>query len=134
MTNPEPETIVNIQDIDYVELYVGNSRQAAYLFCTAFGFTPLAYAGLETGLRDRMSYMVVQGTVRLVLTAPSGPSSAIAQHVNLQKAAQRAAVSSERGCMGLPYLKLLNEIKHGEAICRQTSCSLAIEKEYIIFH
>lgn len=83
MTSPEPETFVDIQGVDHVELYVGNSRQAAYLFCTAFGFVPIAYAGLETGVRDRMSYVLAQGTARLVVTAPSDPYSSVAQHVHL---------------------------------------------------
>ena len=53
---------------DYIELYVGNAKQAAYYFQSAFGFQPLAYAGLETGLRDRESYVVVQDKIRLVDT------------------------------------------------------------------
>lgn len=78
----QDESFLDIQGVDYVELYVGNSRQAAYFFCAAFGFTPLAYAGLETGVRDRMSYVLTQGTARLVLTAPLDAQSAVAQHVN----------------------------------------------------
>lgn len=55
---------------DYVELYVGNARQAAHFYQSAMGFQPLAYAGLSTGLRDRESYVVVQDKIRLVLTSP----------------------------------------------------------------
>lgn len=55
---------------DYVELYVGNSRQAAHFYQSAMGFQPLAYAGLSTGLRDRESYVVIQDKIRLVLTSP----------------------------------------------------------------
>ncbi|MGB3547877.1 MAG: 4-hydroxyphenylpyruvate dioxygenase, partial [Saprospiraceae bacterium] len=55
---------------DYLELYVGNAKQAAYFYRHAFGFQPLAYAGLETGLTDRESYVVVQDKIRLVLTSP----------------------------------------------------------------
>jgi 4-hydroxyphenylpyruvate dioxygenase len=66
---------------DYVELYVGNARQAAYHYRKAFGFDVVAYAGPETGVRDRASYVLEQGKVRLVLTAALGPESDIAEHV-----------------------------------------------------
>ena len=61
--------------IDHVELWVGNAAQAAYFLRTAFGFTEVAYAGLETGSRDRTSHVLEQGRVRLVLTGAlrSGP-------------------------------------------------------------
>src|SRR5215472_4088996 len=66
---------------DHVELYVGNARQAAYHYRNAFGFDVIAYAGPETGVRDRASYVLQQGKVRLVLTAPLGPEGAVADHV-----------------------------------------------------
>ena len=59
-----------IHGIDHVEMYVGNAAQAAFYFVHAFGFTESAYAGLETGRRDRASYVVQQGNVRFVLTSP----------------------------------------------------------------
>lgn len=68
---------------DYVELYVGNARQAAHYFQTAFGFQPLAHAGLSTGLRDRESYVLEQGKIRLVLTSPLHGDSEIGQHIDL---------------------------------------------------
>src|SRR3990167_2212064 len=55
---------------DYVEMYVGNAKQAAHYYKTAFGFQSLAYAGLETGLTDRTSYVLVQDKIKLVLTTP----------------------------------------------------------------
>jgi 4-hydroxyphenylpyruvate dioxygenase len=67
--------------IDHVELYVGNATQAAYWFTHALGFRPSAYAGLETGVRDRSSHVVEQGRVRFVLTAPLLGTSEIARHV-----------------------------------------------------
>ena len=70
-----------IQAIDYVELYVGNAKQAAHYYRTAFGFTPKAYAGLETGVRDRVSYLLEQGEIRLVITGALGPESPVAEHV-----------------------------------------------------
>ena len=68
---------------DFVELYVGNARQAAYHYERAFGFDVIAYAGPETGVRDRASYVLQQGKVRLVLTAGLAPESDITKHVTL---------------------------------------------------
>jgi 4-hydroxyphenylpyruvate dioxygenase len=67
--------------IDHVELWVGNAKQAAHFYRTGFGFSPLAYAGPETGLRDRASWVLQQGTIRLVLTTALRPDSEIAAHV-----------------------------------------------------
>lgn len=66
---------------DYVEFYVGNAKQAAHFYKTAFGFQSLAYAGLETGLKDRASYVLVQDKIRLVLTTPLHSSSPINNHL-----------------------------------------------------
>ncbi|NQX86277.1 MAG: 4-hydroxyphenylpyruvate dioxygenase [Flavobacteriaceae bacterium] len=66
---------------DYVEFYVGNAKQAAHFYKTAFGFQSLAYAGLETGLKDRVSYVLVQDKIRLVLTTPLNSSSEINDHI-----------------------------------------------------
>ena len=72
-----------IKNWDHIEFYVGNAKQATQYYCTAFGFVPVAYAGLETGVRDRASYMVRQGNIRLVLTCGLGPESPIAEHALL---------------------------------------------------
>lgn len=72
-----------IQNFDYLEFYVGNAKQAAYYFDHAWGFNPIAYAGLETGIRDRSSYVLEQGNVRFVLTSPLEPDGEIAEHVKL---------------------------------------------------
>jgi 4-hydroxyphenylpyruvate dioxygenase len=66
---------------DYVEFYVGNAKQAAYYYQVAFGFELVAYAGLETGVKDRASYVLQQGKVRLVLTTSFDPNSHISHHV-----------------------------------------------------
>ncbi len=71
-----------INGTDYIELYVGNSKQAAHYYQTAFGFQPLAYAGLETGLRDRESYVLQQGKIRLVLTSPLYGGTEIGRHID----------------------------------------------------
>ncbi len=72
-----------INGTDFVELYVGNAKQAAHYYKTAFGFQSLAYAGLETGLKDRTSYVLQQGKIRLVLTTPFNPESEISHHIRL---------------------------------------------------
>ncbi len=70
-----------INGTDYIEFYVGNARQAAQYYRSAFGFQLLAYRGPETGVRDRASYLLVQNKVRLMLTSAIGPDNAIADHV-----------------------------------------------------
>ena len=66
---------------DYVEFYVGNAKQAAHYYQSAFGFEPVAYSGLETGMKDRASYMMQQNKIRLVLTTSLVEDSEIAEHV-----------------------------------------------------
>lgn len=72
-----------IQNFDYLEFYVGDAKHAAYYLSHAWGFTPIAYAGLETGVRDRSSYVLEQGNVRLAVTSALGPEGDIAEHVKL---------------------------------------------------
>lgn len=66
---------------DYVEFYVGNAKQAAHYYKTAFGFQSHAYAGLETGMTDRVSYVLKQDKIRLVLTTALKSDSPIGEHV-----------------------------------------------------
>jgi 4-hydroxyphenylpyruvate dioxygenase len=77
------EDFLPILGTDHVEFYVGNAKQAAYYYQSAFGFELIAYAGPETGVRDRTSYVLQQGKIRLVLTASLNPNSEIAKHVHL---------------------------------------------------
>jgi len=70
-----------LKGTDHIEFYVGNARQAAYYYRTAFGMSLVAYAGPETGQRDRASYVLQQGKVRFVLTTSLRPDSPIAAHV-----------------------------------------------------
>ncbi len=72
-----------INGTDYVELYVGNAKQAAHFYKTAFGFQSLAYCGLETGNREYCSYVLVQDKIRLVLTTPFNSDSEISHHIRL---------------------------------------------------
>jgi len=75
------EDFLPINGTDYVEFYVGNARQAAHFYQTAFGFQPLAYAGLETGLKDRASYVLRQDKITFVFTTALYPDGDIAAHV-----------------------------------------------------
>jgi 4-hydroxyphenylpyruvate dioxygenase len=79
--NKNTDDFLPINGTDYVEFYVGNAKQAAHYYQAAFGFQPLAYAGLETGLKDRTSYVVVQDKIRFVFTSSLVADSPIADHV-----------------------------------------------------
>ena len=83
-TNTKPDTSTDflpLEGTDYVEFYVGNAKQAAHYYLSAFGFQPLAYAGPETGVRDRASYAVRQHKLTFVLTTPLRPDNPLADHV-----------------------------------------------------
>ena len=71
-----------INGTDYVEFYVGNAKQASHYYRTAFGYQLVGYRGPETGTRDRASYLLQQGKIRLVLTTPLDPKSVIAAHLH----------------------------------------------------
>src|SRR5215813_4807744 len=68
---------------DYVEFYVGNARQSAHYYRSAFGMTLTGYSGPETGVRERASYVLEQGKIRFVLTTALNPNDPIANHVRL---------------------------------------------------
>jgi 4-hydroxyphenylpyruvate dioxygenase len=70
-----------LQGTDYVEFYVGNAKQAAHFYKTAFGFQSLAYAGPETGVKDRASYVIRQHKLTFMLTTPLKKDNAIAEHI-----------------------------------------------------
>lgn len=79
---PSAETdFLPLQGTDYVEFYVGNAKQAAHFYKTALGFQSLAYAGPETGTKDRASYVIRQNKLTFVLTTPLRPDNPIADHV-----------------------------------------------------
>ena len=77
----EAQDFMPLLGTDYVELYVSNSKQAAHFYKTAFGFQGIAYAGLETGLQDRESYVLQQDKIRLVLTSPLKSGTDIGRHI-----------------------------------------------------
>jgi 4-hydroxyphenylpyruvate dioxygenase len=75
------EDFLPINGTDYIEIYCGNAKQSSYYYRAAFGFQLIAYAGPETGLRDRASYVLQQGKIRLVLTTPLRPNNDITDHI-----------------------------------------------------
>ena len=79
---PDAKDFLPLLGTDYVEFYVGNAKQAAHFYKTALGFQSMAYAGLETGIKDRTSYVVVQDKIRLVFTTPMpGNNNEIFEHI-----------------------------------------------------
>jgi 4-hydroxyphenylpyruvate dioxygenase len=87
LTQEKPVSAVGDRDFlpihgtDHVEFYVGNAKQAAFFYRAAFGFSLIAYRGPETGTRDRVSYVLEQNKIRLVLTTSLRPSGEISEHV-----------------------------------------------------
>ncbi len=77
----EQTDFLPLQGTDYVEFYVGNAKQAAHFYKTAFGFQSLAYAGPETGVKDRASYAIRQNKLTFVLTTPLRNNNTIAEHI-----------------------------------------------------
>ncbi len=82
LLSQQTHPLANI-DWAYLEFYVGNAKQAAHYYCSAFGFRQLAYAGPETGVMDRASYVLEQNNVRFVLSSSLRPGDEIARQVNL---------------------------------------------------
>ena len=78
----DAQDFLELWGTDYVEFYVGNAKQSAYYFKTAFGFQEVAYAGLEAGVTDRTSYVLQQDNIRLVITSSMVENSDINRHLN----------------------------------------------------
>ena len=117
-----------INGTDYVELYVGNAKQAAHYYKTAFGFQSLAYCGLETGIKDRTSYVLKQDKIHLVLTTPLTSDSSINHHIVkhgdavkvialwVEDATKAFEETTKRGAK--PYLTpTVERDEQGEVIC-----------------
>src|SRR5208283_68388 len=116
-----------LKGTDHVEFYVGNARQAAYFYRAAFGMSLVAYAGPETGLPDRASYVVQQGKVRFVLTTPLRGNHSIAEHIQrhgdgvrvialwVDDARQAWQETTGRGAISAAEPYVLDD-KHGRAV------------------
>ena len=83
-----PHDAFPINGTDYIEYYVGNAKQASLYYRAAFGYQLVGYRGPETGVRDRASYLLEQGKIRLVLTSPIGPDGPVAEHVDRRHGAR----------------------------------------------
>ena len=81
VTNNSTTDFLPLHGTDYVEFYVGNAKQAAHFYKTAFGFQSLAYAGPETGMKDKVSYVIRQNKLTFVLTTPLRTDNEIADHI-----------------------------------------------------
>src|SRR5437879_13902039 len=88
---PAAETdFLPLQGTDYIELYVGNAKQAAHFYKTAFGFQSLAYSGPETGTKERASYAIRQHQLTFVLTTALRPDNPLADNVASHAAGRKA--------------------------------------------
>ena len=81
ISNNSSSDFLPLHGTDYVEFYVGNAKQAAHFYKTAFGFQSLAYAGPETGVKDKVSYVIQQNKLTFVLTTPLRTDNSIADHI-----------------------------------------------------
>ncbi len=116
-----------INGTDFIEFYVGNAKQSAHYYQTAWGYRLVAYRGPETGTRDRVSYALEQGKVRLILTTALRPDHPVAQHVLrhgdgvadialwVDDARHSFAVAVERGAKPVQKPTVLTD-EHGEAV------------------
>lgn len=121
------EDFLPINGTDYIEFYVGNAKQSALFYQYAFGFELIAYAGPETGVRDRASYVLKQNKIRLVLTSTLKQDSAIAEHVKkhgdgvkvlalwVDDARKSFNETTQRGAVAAQEPQVLSD-EHGEVV------------------
>jgi 4-hydroxyphenylpyruvate dioxygenase len=125
--NTMKKDFLPINGTDYVELYVGNAKQSALYYQYAFGYELVAYAGPETGLRDRASYVLKQDKIRLVLTSPLQENHPISDHIKkhgdgvkvlalwVDDAAQSFIETVTRGAVPYAEPKVMSD-EHGEVV------------------
>src|SRR3982751_6592562 len=121
------EDFLPLHGTDYVEFYVGNAKQAAHFYKTAFGFQSLAYSGPETGVKDRASYAIRQNKLTLLLTTPIRANNPIADHIykhgdgvkalalKVKDAASAWEETTKRGGKSYMEPKTLSD-EHGEVV------------------
>lgn len=129
-TLPTPDTSTDVFPIngtDFIEFWVGNAKQASQFYRTAFGYRLVGYRGPETGVRDRASYLLEQGKIRLVLTSALGPEGAISAHVHehgdgvkdialwVNDAREAFQLATERGARSARDPEVLRD-EHGEVV------------------
>jgi 4-hydroxyphenylpyruvate dioxygenase len=123
----ETTDVFPINGTDFIEFWVGNAKQASHFYRTAFGYRLIAYRGPETGTRDRASYLLEQGKIRLILTSALGPDGEIADHVDrhgdgvrdialwVEDAREAFRLATERGAKPVRKPEVLRD-KDGEVI------------------
>ncbi len=129
-TLPTPDTSTDVFPIngtDFIEFWVGNAKQASQFYRTAFGYRLVGYRGPETGVRDRASYLLEQGKIRLVLTSALGPEGPISAHVHehgdgvkdialwVNDAREAFQLATERGARSARDPEVLRD-EHGEVV------------------
>lgn len=125
-----PETTIDflpINGTDYLHFYVGNAKQAAHFYQSAFGFQLTAYRGPETGYRDAATYLLVQDKIRILLSTPLSPDGEMAQHIHLHgdgvkdvafwvdDARCAFAETTKRGAIGVQEPTVISD-EHGEVV------------------
>jgi len=125
---PATPDFLPLNGTDHIEFYVGNAKQAAYYYRAAFGMKLVAYRGPETGIRDRVSYVLQQDKIRFVLTTPLTPDGAIAEHIKVHgdgvreialwvdDAASAYHETTSRGARGLREPAVFQD-EQGEILC-----------------
>jgi 4-hydroxyphenylpyruvate dioxygenase len=126
-THAEGTDTFPINGTDYIEFWVGNAKQSQLFYRAAFGFRLVGYRGPETGVRDRASYLLEQGKIRLILTTPMGPEGEIAAHIAkhgdgvrdmafwVDDARDAYAKAIERGAVSVQEPTVLKD-EHGEIV------------------
>lgn len=126
-TAANPKDFLPLNGTDHVEFYVGNAKQSAYYYQSAWGYELVAYCGPETGVRDRASYVLQQGKIRLVLTSALSPDHEVSKHVLLHgdgvkvlalwvdDARQSFQETTKRGAIGVMEPTVFKD-EHGEVV------------------
>jgi 4-hydroxyphenylpyruvate dioxygenase len=126
-TSDTSTDVFPINGTDFIEFWVGNAKQASHYYRNAFGYRLVAYRGPETGVRDRASYLLEQGKIRIVLTSAPGPEGPIAEHVHrhgdgvkdialwVDDAREAFELATERGARSAREPEVLRD-EHGEIV------------------
>ena len=135
----EQTDFLPLQGTDYVEFYVGNAKQAAHYYKTAFGFQSLAYSGPETGTKDRVSYAIRQNKLTFLLTTPLRPNNPIADHIALHgdgvkvlalKVEDATSACTERSQMFDRAIRRAARAWDAAKLCAQQECNNASSLQF----
>ncbi|MCB0353391.1 MAG: 4-hydroxyphenylpyruvate dioxygenase [Bdellovibrionales bacterium] len=107
-SSSQPDDPLGIDEVDHVEFLVGNARQACHYYCSAFGFSPIAYRGPETGYRDAASYVINQNKVYFVLTTPLRPNHPYAARISTHGDSVKSIALRVTSCEHFYYQTMKN--------------------------